>query len=153
MTIEEMEDKIASLEKKVRELDDIEKIKKLHREYLFYISNLEMDKALGCFAADIETEVADYGIQKGIEEVTRFFKDRIANNVASSNDAHFTGQAVIDVDGDRASGHWMFYRLLAHPKTQGWVQGRYDCEYIRENGAWKFSVLRMKRPWPAFFEA
>ena len=151
MNTEEMESKIVALEKKVRELDDIESIKKLHRDYLFYISNLEMDKALECFAEDIETEVADYGIQKGKKEVTNFFKERIAHNVASSNDAHFTGQAVVNVDGDTASGHWMFYRLLAHPKTQGWVQGRYDCDYVRENGAWKFKVLKMQRPWPAFF--
>jgi hypothetical protein len=153
MTIEEIEQKLLALENKVRELDDIENIKKLHRDYLFYISNLEMDKALDCFADCIETEVADYGVQKGKEEVARFFREKIANNVASSNDAHFTCQAVITVRGDAASGHWMFYRLPAHPKSQGWVQGRYDCEYIRENGTWKFSVLKMQRPWPAFFEA
>jgi len=152
MTKEEMENKIIALEKKVRELDDIESIKKLHRDYLFYISNVEMDKALECFGEDIVTEVADYGAQKGIEEVTKFFKERIANNVKSSNDAHFTGQAVINVDGDTAEGHWMFYRLLAHSKNQGWVQGRYDCEYVKVNGAWKFSVLKMQRPWPAFFK-
>lgn len=153
MTNEEMENKINALEKKVRELDDVENIKKLHRDYLFYISNVEMDKALACFSDDIITEVANYGTQKGIAEVTRFFKERIADNVQSSNDAHFTGQAVINVDGDKAEGHWMFYRLLAHPKDQGWVQGRYDCEYVKVNGAWKFSILKMQRPWPAFFKA
>jgi hypothetical protein len=150
--ISDIEMKIAALEKKVRELDDIEKIKKLHRDYLFYISNLEFDKALNCFADGIEADVADYGIVKGKKAVTQFFNNVIYKNVCSSKDAHFTGQAVVTVDGNTAKGHWMFYRLLANPVPPGWVQGRYDCEYIRENDEWKFSVLKMKRPWPEFFK-
>lgn len=151
MSNADLEKKVESLEKKVRELEDLEQIKMMHREYLFYISNLEFDKALGCFADDIVADVADYGIRQGKENVARFFKETIYRNVAISKDAHFTGQAVIRVDGNSASGHWMFYRLLAKPVAQAWVQGRYDCEYIKENGTWKFSLLKMKRPWPEFF--
>jgi hypothetical protein len=150
--ITDLEKKVAALERKVGELEDIENIKILHRDYLFYISNLEFEKALNCFADSIETDVANYGIVKGKEAVTQFFNNTIYKNVASSKDAHFTGQAVISVDGNRAQGHWMFYRLLAKPTNQGWVQGRYDCEYVKENGTWKFSVLKMKRPWPEFFK-
>jgi len=153
MLIEDLEKKIAALEKKVTELDDIENIKILHRDYLFYISNLEFEKALNCFADCIEADVADYGIVKGIGPVTQFFNSTIKNNVSSSKDAHFTGQAVIKVKGNTASGHWMFYRLLANPSASpGWVQGRYDCEYVKVNGEWKFSLLKMKRPWPEFFK-
>lgn len=148
---EDLEKRLAALEKKVRELDDIEKIKKLHREYLFYISNLQFDEALDCFTDNIVADVANYGIRQGKEEVTRFFKETIYKNVAQSKDAHFTGQAVITVDGDTARGHWMFYRLLARPTPPGWVQGRYDCEYTKENNEWKFSLIKMKRPWPEFF--
>ena len=151
MTTSDLEKKVEKLEKKVRELEDLEEIKMMHREYLFYISNLEFDKALDCFTDDIVTDVANYGIQKGKAEVTKFFKEVIYKNVASSKDAHFTGQAVIELDGDKAKGHWMFYRFLASPKTQCWVQGRYDCEYAKENGKCKFSLLKMKRPWPSFF--
>lgn len=152
MSSPDLEKKIESLEKKIQELQDLENIKMMHREYLFYISNLEFDKALNCFSDDIVADVADYGIKRGLETVTRFFREVIYKNVNSSKDAHFTGQAVIKVNGDRASGHWMFYRLLANPAASpGWVQGRYDCEYVRVNGEWKFSLLKMKRPWPEFF--
>ena len=37
---------IEDLEKRIRALEDAEQIKTMHREYLFFISNLEMDKAL-----------------------------------------------------------------------------------------------------------
>lgn len=151
LSLEDLQEKILTLETRIRELEDTEAIKKLHREYLFYISNLEFDKALNCFAENIIAEVATYPVCHGKSAVTKFFKETIYANVLQSKDAHFTGQAVITVSGDTAEGHWMFYRLLAKPSTPGWVQGRYDCEYVRENSEWKFSVLKMKRPWPEFF--
>jgi hypothetical protein len=153
VSIEELEKKIEALEKQVRELRDLEDIKMMHRDYLFFISNLEFEKALDCFADNIVADVADYGTRVGKEPVTKFFKEVIYRNVNNSKDAHFTGQAVIAVDGDTARGHWMFYRLLANPAASpGWVQGRYDCEYVKVKGEWKFSVLKMKRPWPEFFK-
>jgi hypothetical protein len=142
---------LEELEKRVQVLEDIEAIKSLHREYLFYISNLEMDKALDCFASNIIVDIANYGIRKGKEETAKFFKDVIYNNVSRSKDAHFTGQAVIKVEGEKAKGHWMFYRLVPPPSPTRWVQGRYDCEYVKENGSWKFSLLKLTRPWPVFF--
>jgi hypothetical protein len=137
------------LEKRISALEDMEAIKELHREYLFWISALETEKALECFSPDIEVEVADYGIRKGMEEVGKFFREIICENVFKSKDGHFTGQPVLVLNGEKASGHWMFYRFL-NDQTRRWIQGRYDCEYKKENGKWKFSVLKMRRPWPEF---
>jgi ketosteroid isomerase-like protein len=153
MSLIDLEKKVETLEKKIQELQAIEEIKEMHREYLFNISNLEFEKALDCFADEIVADVADYGIRRGKITVAKFFKEVIYKNVMVSKDAHFTCQAVISVKGDKAQGHWMFYRLLANPSTSpGWVQGRYDCEYLKVNGEWKFSLLKMKRPWPEFFK-
>ena len=140
---------IDELERRVSILEDMEEIKELHREYLFWISGLEIEKALDCFAGNIEVEVANYGIRKGKEEVGRFFRETIGPNVFSSKDGHFTGQPVITLEGEKARGHWMFYRFVQDPSRR-WIQGRYDCEYVREGGKWKFSVLKMRRPWPEF---
>jgi hypothetical protein len=140
------------LEKKVRRLEDIEAIKELHREYLFYISNLEFDNALDCFSDGITVDIANYGLIKGKEKVAKFFNEIIYQNVLQSKDAHFTVQPVISLEGDRAKGHWMFYRLLPEPRPESWVQGRYDCEYVKEDGKWKFSSLKLTRPWPEFFK-
>ena len=141
MTLEE-------LEKRVRTLEDAEEIKTMHREYLFYIQNLEIDKALDCFTKNIVTDVANYGIIKGKKEVGKFFREIIRNNVLQSKDGHFTGQPVVSVEGNKAKGHWMFYRFLAGPSKKQWIQGRYDCEYVKENGAWKFSRMKFTAPWP-----
>jgi ketosteroid isomerase-like protein len=150
----DLEKKVKALEKRVRELDDIENIKRMHREYLFYISNLEFDKALDCFSDDIVVDIANYGVRQGKEAVTKFFKEVIYQNVLVSKDAHFTVQAVVTVKGKKAEGHWMFYRLMpeTNPSPQRWVQGRYDCAYVKVKGQWKFSLVKLTRPWPAFFK-
>jgi hypothetical protein len=153
MATEDLAKEVKALKKKVQELEDIEAVKKMHREYLFYISNLEFDKALSCFSDSIVTEIANYGPVKGKEAVTKFFKEKIYQNVLQSKDAHFTVQAVVTVKGKKAEGHWMFYRLMPanSPSRDRWVQGRYDCEYVKEKGVWKFSLVKLTRPWPAFF--
>ena len=146
MTLEELEKRIIALE-------DKDEIKTLHRDYLFYISNLEFDKALDCFTDAVAVDIANYGVIKGKDKVEKFFRDVIYQNVLQSKDAHFTVQPVISLDGNKAKGHWMFYRLLPKPRPESWVQGRYDCEYIKENGKWKFSALKLTRPWPEFFKS
>jgi ketosteroid isomerase-like protein len=143
---------LEGIEKRVRALEDAEEIKTMHREYLFYIQNLDIDKALDCFAETIVTDVANYGIFKGKKDVGKFFREIVRNNVLQSKDGHFTGQPVVSVEGDKAKGHWMFYRFLAGSSQKQWIQGRYDCEYVKENGEWKFSLLKMKRPWPEFLK-
>jgi hypothetical protein len=145
MTLEE-------LERRLQVLEDAEEIKNLHREYLFYIQNLEIHKALECFAENIVTDIGQYGLRKGKAEVSKFFHEVIRENVLGSKDGHFTGQPVIKIEGDKATGHWMFYRFVPEPSLRRWVQGRYDCEYVRENGQWKFSLVKLTRPWPAFFQ-
>ena len=100
--------KLEELEKRVRELEDKESIREMHREYLFYISNLEFDEALDCFAESIVVDIANYGVRSGKAAVTEFFREVIYQNVQQSGDAHFTGQAVISVEGDTAKGHWIF---------------------------------------------
>ena len=42
------------LEKRVRELEDRDAIKEMHREYLFFISNLEIDNALDYLGDQVE---------------------------------------------------------------------------------------------------
>jgi hypothetical protein len=142
---------LEDLEKRIRALEDAEEIKTLHREYLFYIQNLEIDKALGCFAENIVTDIGQYGVKKGKKEVSKFFREVIRENVFQSRDGHFTGQPVVFVEGNKAQGHWMFYRFVPEGKRR-FVQGRYDCEYVKENGRWKFSLIKLTRPWPAFFK-
>jgi hypothetical protein len=51
---------------------------------------------------------------------------------------------VVQVDGDRAKGRWLLYRMYGCPRTGQslfWVQGFYTMEYVRKNGRRKISYM------------
>ena len=146
MTLEE-------LEKRITALEDIEKIKELHRQYVFWLNSQQWDEMIDCFTENAIADIGEHGLRKGREEITKLFKINIANKVAGWNGGHFVNQPVISVDGDKATGHWLLYIFIFHAQTPTgpsykWVQGRYDCEYVKVNGKWKFSFVKFKEPWP-----
>lgn len=139
MTLEE-------LEKRVKVLEDIEAIKKLHINYVYLLCNLQWDDMLACFAEDATLELPDQGVSKGKKEISGVFHNVLAKMI-KRNDGHFVGQPVISVKGDRAKGHWILYLFFAEPEVK-WLQGRQDCEYVRVGGEWKFSSVKFTAPWP-----
>ena len=139
MTLEE-------LEKRVKVLEDIEAIKKLHINYVYLLCNLQWDDMVECFAEDATMELLDQGISRGKKEISSFFHNVLSKRI-KRNDGHFVGQPIISVEGDKAKGHWILYLFFAEPEVK-WLQGRQDCEYVRVNGEWKFSSVKFTAPWP-----
>jgi hypothetical protein len=136
MTLEEME-------KRLRALEDLEEIKKLHRKYISYLDNLQFEKALDLFSENATVEVRDSGVHKGKKEIAEIYLGVLAKRT-KRKDGHLVGQPDITVEGDTAKGHWIVYILFSEPSVQ-WVQGRNDCEYVKEDGKWKFSKLKFTR--------
>ncbi len=139
MTLEE-------LEKKVKVLEDIEEIKKLHINYVYLLCNLQWDDMLDCFAEDATLDLLDHGVRRGKKEISEMFHNVLAKMIKRT-DGHFVGQPVITVEGDKAKGYWILYLFFAEPEVR-WLQGRQDCEYVRINGKWKFSSVKFSSPWP-----
>ncbi|TES83905.1 MAG: nuclear transport factor 2 family protein [Dehalococcoidia bacterium] len=139
MTLEE-------LEKRVKVLEDIEAIKKLHINYVYLLCNLQWDDMVECFAEDATMELLDQGVCKGKKEISGVFHNVLAKMI-KRNDGHFVGQPIISVEGDKAKGHWILYLFFAEPEVR-WLQGRQDCEYVRVKGEWKFSSVKFTAPWP-----
>ena len=52
---------------------------------------------------------------------------------------------IIEVDGDTAKGKWYFLGALtaAEGNQALWSSLRYDEEYVRVNGEWKFKSLKV----------
>ena len=143
------------LEKKVRRLQDIEEIKTMHRNYIFCLSNSQWEEVIDCFAENATIEIRTFGAWKGKEQIARKIRDVIARRYreVSPKGGHVLIQPVITVEGDTAKGHWIMshfvYELTvpARPVPQ-LARGRYECEYVREGGKWKFSYLKWITPWP-----
>ena len=58
MTLEEME-------KRIRAIEDLEEIKKLHQGYMDLMDNLRYEEVLDLFTEDAVAEVRSSGIKKG----------------------------------------------------------------------------------------
>jgi len=134
------------LEKKIKVLEDIEEIKKLHINYVYLLCDLQWDDMLDCFAENATLDLLDQGVRKGKKEIGEVFHNVLAKMIKRT-DGHFVGQPVISVDGDKAKGYWILYLFFAEPAVR-WMQGRQDCEYVRVNGKWKFSSVKFTNPWP-----
>ena len=156
MEIDAPREKVNALEKRLQAMEDAEEIRKLHTEYIYYLSNWEFDKMADCFAEDAVEEGINPGqSHRGKAELKKLFEAMAAK--PPQRGGHLLIQPVIDVNGTTAEGHWTMFRLnywFAGPSGQvikmfgPEVQRRYDCEYVKENGAWKFSRMKFTAPWP-----
>ena len=144
--------KLEDIENRLRTIEDIEAIKSLQNEYLTYVLNRQWTEIPDFFAEDAFVIVGSHGKCRGIEEIRILFREVISKaNAGKDRDAHFTVMPVITVDGDRAKGHWMLYIMIADSATGAvskLMQGRYDCDYVKQGGKWKFSKLIWTNPWP-----
>jgi len=143
MTLEEME-------KRLRNLEDINAIVSMHNEYLFYLNNCQWEKMADCFAENATANIHE--LRKGRAEIFKLFTGVISKlNTGKDRDAHFAVQPTITVDGDKAKGHWLMYIFISDPVTGNvsrLLPGSYDVEYVREKGKWKFGSLVYTSPWP-----
>jgi len=125
-----VEDRLASLEAR-------EAIRELRYAYAAYLDAGEWEEWGRLFSKDAVFEATDADLIVGREAITEFGRVTIADLFAHS--AHFMANPRIEVDGDRATGHWYVTVFFAHPDgTAGWHGGKYDETYILEGGTWLF---------------
>jgi hypothetical protein len=103
-----------------------------------------MGKMLTHFISNATIAIAPI-LTKGIKDISDMFLNHFAK-VIPWDEGHILAQPVIEIDGDNAKGHWIMFVFMKEP--MGWRQCRYDCEYARENGEWKFSSMKLSAPWP-----
>jgi ketosteroid isomerase-like protein len=148
MTLEE-------LEKRIRTLEDIEEIKKLHTHYVNCLLTVQFDDLVECFAEDGVLDI-HAGKVKGKQEMLKLFRETLsAHHIGQEGE--FLVHPIISVDGDRATGSWLLYNQFAQPRkleyrpgllaledAPDWLQGFYEAKYVRENGVWKISYLKWR---------
>lgn len=158
-TVKELQEQVESLHQQTTLLRDIEEIKKLQRAYGYYLENWMTDEVADLFADHPETTLLVHaGEFRGKEGVRRFFRPRSKTRGQRRPDFfHQVMQLspIIDVapDGKRAWGRWYGFGANATPVPdgifQGWMNGVYENEYIKENGKWKI----LKLGWRMYFFA
>ena len=136
---------LEDLEKRVKAIEDLEEIKKLHQNYINLMDNLQYEEVLDLFTEDATAEVRNSGVKRGKKELSEVYLGVLAKARGTTRfDGHMAIEPDITVDGDTAKGTWLIYMLFSKPTIQ-WVQGKNECEYRKENGKWKISKLKFTR--------
>jgi hypothetical protein len=161
MTIEELEARIKTLEKrlqamgdleaKVRILEDIEEINKLQRAYGYYLEHMMVEDIVDLFADSEDTELwLTAGKFKGKEGARRLYS-YIRDSFPSQEFLHqlmqLSGVVHVNPDGMTAKGRWYGLGANALPLKDGkinpgWMNGIYEMGYLKQDGRWKISKLR-----------
>jgi hypothetical protein len=130
------------LEKHLTVLEDTEAIKRLKAEYCDICDdNHNQDRIVSIFAADGIWEGQGVGRAQGHAELRKLFKS-FADRISFSQHNVFNPR--IQVTGNEAHGIWYFLGPFTFRKgnRQMWLAARYEDDYVKIGGEWKFKQLR-----------
>jgi hypothetical protein len=146
----DLEARVRELENTVRELRDREVIRDLRYRYHEYVNEGKFAEIPGLFTNDGLLDFAHLGKAAGHEEIARFFGALERKPVEGEKERpritwvkQFIHNHTIELTGDHGKG---FAYLEAKPIYNGeafLVAARYDDEYVRQNGQWKFSKMSL----------
>ena len=147
---QDTEARIKELEAKVQELSDREAIRDLRYRYHEYVNEGKFADIPTLFTEDGELDFAHLGHAKGRAQLNAFF-GRLESQPPQTGDRQvplgisfvkqYIHNHVIHLQGDRGTG---FSYLEARPIYKGesyLVAARYDDEYVKQNGQWKFKKM------------
>jgi hypothetical protein len=134
---------LEELEQRIRALEDLEEIKKLHQKYMNLMDNLRYKEVPDLFIEDATVEIRNSGVLKGKEGLNKIYVNMLGRRTERS-EGHFVIAPDITINGDYASGTWLVYMLFSKPAVE-WVQGRNDAEYVKVDGKWKIKSMKFTR--------
>src|ERR1700719_1363494 len=135
---------IDDLEKRITVLEDIEAIKKLKARYCAICDeDHNPAKITALFAPDGIWEGAGVGVHQGHEAIRKLFQG-FQERISFSQ--HNVMNPIIEIaaDGNHAKGQWYFLGPFTMRKRNNavWLAARYEEDYVKVNGEWKFQHLR-----------
>jgi ketosteroid isomerase-like protein len=134
---------LAGLERRLRVLEDIEAIKQLKYRYADACDRgYDTDTLADLFTADAIWDGGLFGRYQGREAIREFFRG-VSTDIPFA--MHYMMNPIISVDGDEADGEWYLFQTctFADGNTAIWGAARYDEQYRRVDGGWKFSRVNL----------
>ena len=134
---------MSELEKRITRLEAIEAIKQLKARYCHICDDTHNPETIASvFAEDGIWESDDFGKAQGhrdiralfssFRELFTFSQHNISNPVIQVKDTHATGIWYI-------MGPW----TIAENNKEIWMAARYDDDYVKIKGEWKYQHLRV----------
>ncbi len=132
----------AELRQRLTVLEDIEAIKRLKAEYCDICDDdHNQERIVRIFAEDGIWEGKGVGRAQGHAELRQLFR-KFQERISFSQHNVFNPR--IEVKGNEAHGTWYFLGPFTFRKNnqQAWLAARYEDDYVKLNGVWKFKHLR-----------
>jgi len=143
----------------LEELTAREAIRQLRVDYSTAFDTMDEDLVRRNFVDDV---VCDYPDRyEGVEAVLGLFREHWKHLRAPLETLHYVANHSIEITGpDSARGHCLLLDLVTRQHegsaivTQGGAAnpllliGRYDDEYVRVDGRWKFARIALRILWP-----
>jgi len=133
-----------ALEERVQRLEDIEAITSLMARYAMHINKgwngkvVDVEALRGVFAEDATWESADMQLgDVGIEALLQSVKESTASVEFSM---HTFINPVIAVNGDAATGNWLFWAGVKNRGPANVIFMSVDATYVRTIGGWRIKT-------------
>jgi hypothetical protein len=152
------EDELGSLEAMVTRDADVIAIEQLQSRFQHWLSLGRADKVRALFALDtpgVSAEEGDSGVFIGPNGIARLYPDKETPELGMYHEQRAVNPVIeIAKEGKTAKGVWYSPGIVSDgPKNvQGWMYGKYDMDYIKENGEWKILHLRWRETFTTSFE-
>lgn len=133
---------------RVDRLEAVQQISAVHNDYVRALADRDWDRVAGHYTDDAYCDIRNHGVHRGRTEIRKMFAHDL-ENVVRTRDGYILSSPVITVNGDTATGEWIWHRLqsdfhtaLGTMRVWGpWSEGKYICEYRRSEGVWRISKL------------
>ena len=167
MTMEKLEAEVARLKEQVAELSraqDYVEICKLQSMYAHLYNVCKRAEIIDLFAKKtpgVTLEIEDGGVFEGIEGVKKVFGGILSEERGLTPGflgSHMTVNPIIEInkEGTKARGAWFSHGSVSLRRegelTAFWCLGKYDVEYVKEDGKWKFFKLAYRQIYMSPYE-
>ncbi|MEE8166883.1 MAG: nuclear transport factor 2 family protein [Myxococcota bacterium] len=138
--MEDLEARVCELEATVAALRDRAEIQDLRFRYHIAVNEKELDSIGSLFSVDGEAHFGEIGSARGRAEIEALYAEVVGSSPFVKQFIH---NHVITLNGDTASGlSYLEAKTVANGESY-LVAARFNDEYVREGGEWKFSLLKL----------
>jgi len=143
-------ERLDALEAQVVAAEDISALKRLQREYGYYVDKGMWEDVADLYSADA---VANYpaGTYVGHDSIRKHLYMNVGGGQVGENGLpdnriydHLNIQPVVHLDpgGKTAKGRWRAFAMFGgYGGGATWAEGAYEMTYAKENGVWKIKTL------------
>ena len=133
--------RLKELEAKVQKLTDLEEIRNLRHHYHEYMNEIKFAEIPNLFVEEGEIDFGHLGHVKGQSNLQSYFTQEVPVIVPFVK--QFIHNHVINLQGYTARGFSYLEAKLIHKGESYLLAARYDDEYVKEKGQWKFKKMEL----------